>query len=205
MGPSEDSEAVEAGRLGNVTAALLFGGGGTPATVKPAEVDRVAGLLDGLFEELLRVGGDPASSMPGRHVALSGESGHPEKQASPLSLLSAALGAASCARVLAIPADRPAPAVDLWLALTAWPERAAVIAFGDDADRPLAALYRSEDILPILGRPLADDRGELGELLGRVEVERVTLEVLGLEASGHDSAAPDLETPAASSVLPEGS
>lgn len=187
---------MDAGRLGNVTAALLLGG---RMTSEPAEADRVAGLLDALFEELLRVGGDPASTAPGRHVAPS------EAGSSPLSLLSDALAAASCERVLVVPGDLPAPTVDLLLALTAWPEQAAVVAVGEDADRPLAALYRSEDVLPILRGQLAHDGGELSELLDRIEVDRVTLESLGIEGTCQVGLTPDRGARATRSLLPEGS
>ena len=158
----------------------------------------MAALLDALFEELLRVGGDPASAAPGRHVAPS------EASASPLSLLSDALAAASCARVLVVPADRPPPTVDLLLALTAWPEQAAVVAFADDDGRPLAALYRSEDVLPILRRQLAHDRSELSALHDRIEVDRVTLASLGIETVDQTGLTPDRGASATRSVLPEG-
>ncbi len=186
---------MDAGRLGNVTAALLLG---DRETRVPAEVDRLALLVDGLFEELLLVGGDPASSSPGRRVA-------PSDGASPLSLLSDAMDAASCERVLVVPGDPPTPDVELLLALTAWPEHAAIVAVGEDGDRPIAALYRSADVVSVLRRPLAHDRGDLSELLGRIEVDRVTPGMLGIEAKDQRGSAPDLAARAPRAALPEGS
>ena len=164
---------MDAGRLGNVTAVLLLG---ARERSEPAEApERLAVVLDGLFEELLRLGGEPAQAWPGRFVEAS------QPAASPLGLLSDALEAASCERVLVVPADRPTPDVELWLALTAWPEQAAIAAYGDHDDQTLAALYRREDVLPVLRGELARGRGELSALSGCIEVERVTRAMLGLD------------------------
>lgn len=196
---------MAAGRLGNVTAALLPG---DREESDPAEVAGFMGLVDALFEETLLVGRDPAPGSPGRRVAA--EQSPP---GSPLGLLSDAFAAASAERLLVIPCDLPArvPAhllsrgaaglAPLLLALTAWPaERGAIGVFEEGSALPLAALYDREPVQPILQRELAAGRSEWADLLAATGTPRVTLAELFFGDSDRD----DSDRADAESTIPEG-
>ncbi|MBJ20150.1 MAG: molybdenum cofactor guanylyltransferase [bacterium] len=173
---------MRAGRLGNVTGALLMGGASSRMGRDKAGLEwdgepwgiRAARLLEGLFEEILLVGGDPAPDAPGRRVA------DPAGPRCALRGLVAALGAASSERVLVIATDLPLLSADLLLALTAWPEYDAVVPSDAQGDHPLCAIYRRDTVLPMARDRLACERLSLKGLLERIDTARVTLAEFGL-------------------------
>jgi molybdopterin-guanine dinucleotide biosynthesis protein A len=76
------------------------------------------------------------------------------------------LGAATAERVLVVAADLPVAPPELVLALTAWPERDAVVPRRLAEIQPLCAIYRRQTVLEV-----ARSRLEAGELalLGLLE------------------------------------
>ena len=135
---------------------------------------RAARMLARGFEDVLLVGGDPESGAPGRRVA------DPPGPACALRGLVGALEAATSPRVLVIATDLPLLSMDLLLALTAWPERDAVVPTDSGGDHPLCAIYRREACLSIAATHLDAGRLSLRELLAEVDTDRVSLETLGL-------------------------
>jgi len=173
---------MHASRIGNVTGALLLGGASTRMGRDKAHLEwngerwstRAARMLDGLFEETLLVGGDPEPDAPGRRVA------DPEGPRCALRGLAGALEAASNERVLVIATDLPLLSPELLLALTCWPEHAAVVPCDAGGDHPLCAMYRCGEVLPIVREQIAGERLSLAALLERIDTARVTLEEFGL-------------------------
>lgn len=159
-----------AGRIGNVTGAVLVGGassrmgsdkanlnvGGVPAAV------RVARVLDGLFSEVLLVGGTPPEGAPGRRV--------PDGvgPVSALRGLIAALEASSSPWLFAAATDMPLLSPDLVMAIVAWPEADAVVPRTAGGAHPLCALYRVEAVLPIARRNFAANQLALRDVLAAV-------------------------------------
>jgi len=155
-------------RLASVAGALLAGGASARMgedkarrTVQgePAAV-RLARLLDGLFEEVLLVGGDPPADAPGRRVP-------DPPQAPPCALrgLVAALEAARAPQVLVLATDQLAVTPALLLALLARGDADAVVPVADGHAQPLCALYRREAVLPLARRHLAAGPRALRDLL----------------------------------------
>ena len=136
---------------------------------------RAARMLSKVFEEVLLVGGNPEEGAPGRRV--------PDPPGPPCALrgLFGALASATSPRVLVLATDLPLLSMDLLLALTAWPERDAVVPTDSGGDHPLCAIYRREACLSIAAAHLEAGRLSLRELLGGVDTDRVSLEALGLE------------------------
>jgi molybdopterin-guanine dinucleotide biosynthesis protein A len=163
------------GRLANVAAAVLAGGGsrrmGRDKARLPlagvALATRIARLLAGLFEEVLLVGGDPPAEAPGRRIP------DPEGPACGLRGLVGALGSASAERVLVVATDLPLLTPELLLGLVAWPEADAVVPDPREGSQPLCALYRREAVLPVARVRLAAGALELRGLLGALAVSRL--------------------------------
>jgi molybdopterin-guanine dinucleotide biosynthesis protein A len=135
-----------------------------------AAATRIAVLLDGLFDEVLLVGGDPPADAPGRRCP---DGGGP---ACALRGLTAALAAASCERVLVVATDLPLVSADLLLALVAWPEADAVLPRDGDGLQPLCALYRRDTVLPVARARLA-----AGDLALRGLIDAVAVSTLGAD------------------------
>jgi molybdopterin-guanine dinucleotide biosynthesis protein A len=158
------------GRIAAIGAALLAGGASSRMGRDKARLElggvanatRLARLLEGLFEELLLVGGDPPADAPGRRVA------DPEGPVCALRGLVAALEAAQAPRLLVVATDLPLLTPDLVLALVAWPEADAVVPRGASGVHPLCAIYRREALLPLARERLAAGRLDLRGLLDAV-------------------------------------
>ncbi|MBW2426676.1 MAG: molybdenum cofactor guanylyltransferase [Deltaproteobacteria bacterium] len=184
----KDEGARRAGRIGNVTGALLLGGRSTRMGRDKARLEwqgeawstRIARLLDDLFEQTLLVGGDPEPEAPGIRVA------DPSGPACALRGLVGALEAASAERVIVVATDLPLLTADLLLALTAWPESDAVVPRDDRGDHPLCAIYRREACLAAARANLAAERLALRDLLSVVDTQRVALEALGVGIADAD-------------------
>jgi molybdopterin-guanine dinucleotide biosynthesis protein A len=176
----EAETGVEAGassrrrgsRLGSVAGALRWQGCSQPSAT--------ARLLDGLFEEVLLVGGRPTVAVPGRRLP------QPEGPDAGLRALEAALAATDAERVVYVPIDGPSLTVDLLLALTAWPEADAVVV-GDPADDaagdsapPLCAIHRRAVCLEAARARIAAGRRTLQDLFDSVETTRISLARLGI-------------------------
>ncbi len=133
--------------------------GGAPAAT------RIAQLLDGLFEDVVLVGGNPPASAPGRRV--------PDPEGPPCALrgLVAALEATRAERVLVLATDLPFITAELLLALVAWPEADVVALRAEGRVHPLCALYRSDSVSIVARENLAGNRLALGVLLDAVAVE----------------------------------
>ena len=102
---------------------------------------RLACLLDGLFEDLLLVGGDPPGDAPGRRV--------PDPSGAPCALrgILGALGEARQPRVLVVATDLPLLHEELILALVAWPCAEVVLPRAGGFPQPLCALYQRDAAL----------------------------------------------------------
>lgn len=183
------------GRFSDVAGALLLGGASRRMGRDKAHLE-VAGdtastllarLLEGLFEEVLLVGGEPPPGTPGRRVE------DPEGPRCALRGLVAALEAPTRAsRVLVVATDLVALTPEVPLALLAWPAADVVLPATPDAKlQPLCALYRREAVLPRARQHLAAGRLALHELLEDLEVRTLT---------GPDLAAVDPEGLALSNV-----
>lgn len=181
---------MTAGRLGNVSGALLLGGrsrrsqhdAGRARSLDERGSRAAALLLDSICEETLLVGGEPEPSLPGRRVE------DPPGRRGPLRGLVGALEAARAERVLVLATDRPGATVDLLLALVAWPEADAVVPTNERGDDPLCAIYRREAAIPVFREALetgpGGDVGAIGAGLERLDTQRVTLDDLGLSEPG---------------------
>jgi molybdopterin-guanine dinucleotide biosynthesis protein A len=151
---STASEAEPAGRLANVSAALIV-----PAAEHPnaqlAPMAERSKLLERLFEDVVVI--------VGRGVELSfdvtGRVIEPEPgERSALLDLAIALAAAREEQVLVLAADLAGVTPDLVLALTAWPEHDCVAPRIEGAVQPLCGLYRRETALRAAREAL--ERGE---------------------------------------------
>lgn len=175
------AEARAGGAIGNVSAALLMGAreSSVPApaveefaargdtTHPPAQaVARIARLLDGCFSELLLVGGAPPHPLPGRAIA---DIALPAAVACPLRGIVSALQASSCERVLVLACDLVAVPVELVLALTALPERDAVVPRSVGIPQSLCAIYRRREVLEIAFARLVAGKLALRGLLEAVD------------------------------------
>ena len=126
---------------------------------------RSARLLERFFAEVLLVGGASSHShtLPGRAVAeVAGPS-------CPLRGLVSALEAATAERVLIVAADLPVVPPELVLALTAWPERDAVVPRRLSDIQPLCAIYRRPTVLEVARARLDAGRLTLVGLLDAVD------------------------------------
>jgi molybdopterin-guanine dinucleotide biosynthesis protein A len=174
------------GQLGNVTGALVLGGGSRRMGRDKAHLEwhgerwstRAARQLEALFAETLLVGGAPESDAPGRRVS------DPPGPPCALRGLVGALEAASAQRVLVVATDLPLLCDDLLLALTAWPERDVVVPCDAGGDHPLCAIYRRDRCLPVARAHLGSGRLALRDLLVALDTDHVTLSRLGLADLG---------------------
>lgn len=165
------ARAARDGRLAEPAAALLLGGasrrmGRDKARLTVAGVPLVVGLgrlLDGLFEELLLVGGDPPAQAPGRRVA------DPPGPRCALRGVVAALTAARAPRVLLVATDMPRLTPELLLGLASWPEAGAVAPRDAGGWHPLCAVYAREPALAVARAHLEAGRLRLSDLLAALE------------------------------------
>ncbi len=116
------AEASQAGRLANVSAALLL----VDPVAEGRREERVQ-ILTRLFEEV-------------NLIAATSEG--------PIAAIVSALESASEPRVLVVAEDHDLFLADVLLALTAWPEAAVVAPRREGLGEPLCALYRVEEALP---------------------------------------------------------
>jgi molybdopterin-guanine dinucleotide biosynthesis protein A len=154
------------GRIASASGAVLLDPGSDPA-----EVARIARLLDALFAEVLLVGAAPPPDAPGRRVQTVPPSA--------LGALVGALEAATADAVLAVDGALPAPPPALALALFAWPEADVVAAPGAAGRPPACALYRRASVLPLARARLREGARDLDALLGSLET--ASLEPADLE------------------------
>jgi len=160
------------GRIANIAAALLAGGGSTRMGRDKARLPlagvaaatRAAQLLDSLFEEVLIVGGDPPADAPGRRVP------DPEGPRCALRGLVGALEAARAERVLVVATDLPLLSPELLLALVAWPEAELVAPRVAGHLEPLCAIYSRAAALARARTRLASGRLALHELARELEL-----------------------------------
>jgi molybdopterin-guanine dinucleotide biosynthesis protein A len=106
---------------------------------------RLATLLNGLFEQVLLVGGQPPPEAPGDRVPDLAELSDTPRCG--LRGLVSALAAAHAERVLVLATDLPLVTPELVLGLVAWPEADAVVPRPGDLPQPLCAVYRREPVL----------------------------------------------------------
>jgi molybdopterin-guanine dinucleotide biosynthesis protein A len=159
------------GRIANVSAALLVGGGSSRMGRDKAHLvlagvplaTHLARLLAALFEDVLLVGGDPPAEAPGRRVP------DPQGPRCALRGLVGALEHASAPRALVVATDLPLLGPEPLLALVAWPEADVVLARGDAGIEPLCALWSRETVLPIARSHLAQGRLALHELVAALD------------------------------------
>ncbi len=163
------------GRIANVAAALLVGGGSQRMGRDKAHLEwngealatRTARQLAACFEDVLLVGGTPPGDAPGRRVpdltgpqcALRGVVG--------------ALEAAPTERVLIVATDLPLLGPELLLALVAWPEADVVLPCRDGRLEPLCAIWSRAAALPAARAALAAGRLALHELIAELHVQRL--------------------------------
>lgn len=147
-------------RLGNVAAAIDAAGidGAEGGSVDPALVEALSGRLESLFDETWIVG---------------------QSLASPTRTLFDVLAQSRAERVLVVTPTAPLPDIDTLLALTAWPEREAVV-FETSPGVSACAIYLRE---PALARARADGEDAAG-LLAHLDVARVAPGDLGLDEGG---------------------
>lgn len=176
------SRGDDAGRLANVSAALLLGGAsarmgedkaarrfaGEPAAV------RLSRLLGALFEEVLLVGGTPPPGAVGRAVP----DGPGERSA--LRGLAAALDAATAPRVVVVATDLVRLSPELVLALVAWPEVDAVLPRRDGRIEPLCAIWRRDTALAAARANLAAGRYALHALVASLDARFLDEDALAL-------------------------
>ncbi len=162
------------GRLGSVAGALLWRGCSLPTAT--------ARLLDGLFEEVLLVGGRPAVGVPGRRLP------QPIGPDAGLCALAAALAATEAERVVFAWMDGPLLTVDLLLALTAWPETDAVVVGDATGDTPpLCTIQRRAVCLEQARVRIAEGRRTLQDLFESVETTKISLAQLGIAEADPES------------------
>lgn len=174
------------GRFANLSGAVLLGGASSRMGSDKAMLLRdgvplathAAELLAGLCVDVMLVGGDPPASAPGRAVE------DPEGPQSALRGLCAALGAATTERVIALATDLPLVTPDLLLALSAWPEHAAVVPRNSDGTHALCGIYRVADVLPVARQHLADGVLSLRGLLDVVDTAFIEGDVLDALSDG---------------------
>lgn len=132
-----------------------------------AMATRLARLLEGLFEELLLVGGEPPASAPGRRVS--------DPPGTPCALrgLVGALQAARTEQVLVLATDLPLMSADLLLALVAYPEADAVVPCPAEGPQPLCALYRREPALRVARARLDAGKLALRGVLDDLSIHRL--------------------------------
>ncbi|MDJ0850549.1 MAG: molybdenum cofactor guanylyltransferase [Myxococcota bacterium] len=169
-------------RFATISAAVLTGGASTRMGHDKARMEvggaasatLLARLLDGLFEDLLLVGGSPPDDAPGRRVP------DPDGPVCALRGLVAALDAARGPRVLVVATDLPLLTPDLVLALVAFPEADAVVPRSERSLHPLCALYRRGAVLPAARERLAAGDLALRGLLDAVDTALLSPEDLAL-------------------------
>jgi molybdopterin-guanine dinucleotide biosynthesis protein A len=186
--PPPQSAGAAEGRFATVAGALLLGGASQRMGRDKARIvvggvaaaTRLARLLDGLFEEVLLVGGEPPGDAPGRRVA------DPPGPRCALRGLVGALTTARAERVLIVATDLLALTEDLLLALLAFPEADAVVPRRDGRAQPLCALYRREAALAVAMPRLESGKLALHGVLDELDVAFLEGEELrGADPDGH--------------------
>ncbi len=183
-------------KLETVTAALLVGGASSRMGRDKARLElagvanatRLAALLDGLFAEVLLVGGEPPADAPGRRV--------PDVDGPQCALrgLVGALEAAPTERLLVVATDLPLVSPALLLALLAAPDAEAVVPVPAEGVQPLCAVYRVAPALARARENLAAERLALRALLDGLDVFELDADTLAaLDPDGH--ALVNLNTP----------
>ena len=167
-------------KLETVTAALLVGGASSRMGRDKARLElagvanatRLAALLDGLFAEVLLVGGEPPADAPGRRV--------PDVDGPRCALrgVVSALAFARAERVLLLATDLPLVTPELLLGLVAWPEGDAVLPRDARGPQPLCGVYRREPALAAARSRLAAERLALAGWLEELEVRVLPDDVL---------------------------
>ena len=166
-GGARRSRGRRGSRLGNVAGALLW-----ERCSRPTETAR---LLDGLFEEVLRVGGEPSIEAPGRWLPQPVDPDHG------LRALVSLLAEAEAERVVVVAADRAGPTADLLLGLTAWPGADVVVAGDAPGDvSPPCAIYRRGVCLEAARARIAEGGQALQDLFESVETKRISRAQLGI-------------------------
>ncbi len=154
--------AHDAGRIANVSAALLLGGASSRMGCDKASLEQagvplavsLSRLLASLFDEVLLIGGAPPAAATGRRVADT-----PGPRCALRGVLTALEAARlNTPRVLVVATDLPALTPALLLALVALPD-ADVVLPRTPEPQPLCAIYRRA---PLLARARA--RLETGAL-----------------------------------------
>ena len=159
-------------RLANVAAALLLRRSADAALERAHE--RLAESLSRLFEEAL-VARDDGADDP---LGLFDAEGRDVVEG-----VAAVLDGCAAERVLVVLDGAPADRIDLWLAMTAWPEQVANVLV-DEEERVVAAIYDRERMVAAARSLLETDAVSLERLHESVEAKRVTAAELGLDPVG---------------------
>lgn len=185
-----------AGRLANVSAALLVGGASSRmgrdksrlTLLGVANATRIAGVLERLFEDVLLVGGDPPESAFGRRI--------PDRAGPRCALrgVVSALEAAREERVLLLATDVPLVTPDLLLALVAWPQADALVVRDGHGRQPLCGVYRRTEALRLARERLAAEQLPLSGWLDALGARELPADVLAAIDPG-GTALLDLNTP----------
>jgi molybdopterin-guanine dinucleotide biosynthesis protein A len=151
-----DPASRTAGRIANVTAAVFVEQG------FEGDAAAFASELERLFEEVLVIHPDAAP-----------EKRTPGSVRGPLDRLVATLSAATKDRVLVVGSSHGRPPTALVLALTAWPERDAVMPFRNGRPDPLCAIYRRARVLDAAQEAIALGATALEDVLAGLDTGRV--------------------------------
>ena len=169
-----------AGRIANVSGAVLIGGastrmGGDKASRRFAgepAATRASRLLASLFADVLLVGSDPPEGAVGRVV------GDGDGERCALRGVVAALAEAHAERVLVIATDLVLLGPELLLALVAWPAADVVLPRIDGKAEPLCALWRREPALGLARDQLVAGRFALHALIEKLDARYIEGEAL---------------------------
>lgn len=162
---------MSAGRITNVSAAVLVGGASSRMGEDKARrlfagvpaATRTTRLLASLFADVLVVGGDVPADAVARSVA---DAGGPRCA---LRGLVAALEAARAQRVLVVATDLPLLGPELLLALVAWPEADVVLPRRAGRIEPLCALWHRDRARAAARENLAAGALALHQLVARLD------------------------------------
>lgn len=160
MSPAPELEP--AGRLANVSAALIVPGAEHPEVEVRRMAER-ARLLERLFEDVVFVGADLPFEVTGRVVA-------PDPgERSALRDLATGLAEAREEQVLVLAAELACVTPDLLLALIAWPDHDLVAPRMGSAIQPLCGLYRRDPALQAARRAIQREESNLLSLLTELD------------------------------------
>lgn len=166
------SAGTSRSRLANVAGVLLVPRGADSSGERDREW--LAEELATIFDETLVARDDGAEDPLGLFVA--SDAGRHVVEG-----VAAVLGGAEAERVLVVMDGAPRERPDLWLALTAWPEAAAIVL--QEAGRFVGAIYRRDEVARAARAMLAEasaDGVSLDGLHDHVGAHRVTTSDLGL-------------------------